>query len=161
MARPPTGWPDRENPPPPVQAGEPESQNHSGVRAAHRPCPQCDGFIAAGKTSCVFCGFRESCVAYALCFEDRVVCRIGRDEEIDLGRGVGPLTALLLPRMNVSRNHCTLRATEYLQVRDNGSTNHTFVNGAKVGDGWVDVPVGATLRLASDVNFQVTGDPGD
>lgn len=153
--RPKKGWPDRDNPPP--EEEEAPARVGLDTEKPRRPCPQCDGFIAAGKTTCVFCGFSEACSAFDLVFEGVAVCRISRAEQVDLGREIGPLTGLLLPHDNVSRNHCTLRFQETLQVKDNSSKNSTFINGVKVGTGWVEVPEGATLRLASNVNFRVTG----
>jgi pSer/pThr/pTyr-binding forkhead associated (FHA) protein len=72
-----------------------------------------------------------------------------------LGRGGDSPAATSLARHdNVSRSHATVSVTSAGQasVRDEHSTNGTFVNGQRADPGQ-DLPLldGDTLRLASDV----------
>lgn len=83
-------------------------------------------------------------------------------DEVDVGREVGPFERFLEPFLTVGRRHASLRFTErgVLLVRDHGSLNGTFVNGARCAStGAVEVPAGSELRFSSAVRVLVRFEP--
>jgi pSer/pThr/pTyr-binding forkhead associated (FHA) protein len=81
-------------------------------------------------------------------------------QRLVLGRDAGqsPVAATFTQFDNVSRRHATISLDPAGQprVRDEGSTNGTYVNGERIPPG-VDVPLreGDSLRLAADVTGTV------
>ncbi len=60
--------------------------------------------------------------------------------------GSGPSNALVVDDRSVSRVHCEVRVRPFgITLRDQGSTNGTFVEGVRVRD--ADLPAGAVVRL--------------
>jgi transcriptional regulator with PAS, ATPase and Fis domain len=73
--------------------------------------------------------------------------------------GSGAANPLVLDDKAVSRVHCEVRVRPFaITLRDQGSTNGTFVEGVRVRD--VDVPAGTILRLGgSAVRVEVGDEP--
>ena len=83
---------------------------------------------------------------------------LGPGQVVDVGREVGPLERFLEPYGTVGRRHATLRLTDrgVLLLRDNASTNGTFVNGVRCAPtGEVEVADGAELRFSTTLRVQV------
>jgi len=79
-------------------------------------------------------------------------------QEIMLGRDASDhRLAALRSRDNVSRTHATIGLSPYgAWIRDENSTNGTFINGRRVAAGdVVELPEGAELRLASNIRATV------
>jgi DNA-binding NtrC family response regulator len=71
--------------------------------------------------------------------------------------GTAPSSQLCLKDMTVSRIHCELELRrDGVRLRDAGSTNGTFVEGARVRD--VDLSPGATFRIGSSTLRVLAGD---
>jgi DNA-binding NtrC family response regulator len=71
--------------------------------------------------------------------------------------GTAPSCQLRLTDMTVSRIHCELELRrDGVRLRDGGSTNGTFVEGARVRD--VDLAPGATFRLGSSTLRVLAGE---
>lgn len=77
---------------------------------------------------------------------------------LDIGRDVGPFERPLEPYPTVGRRHATLRLTDTgtLLLRDNASTNGTFVDGVRCSPtGEIEVRDGAEVRFSSALLMRV------
>jgi pSer/pThr/pTyr-binding forkhead associated (FHA) protein len=71
---------------------------------------------------------RGSLAGKEFVFEDKTRCTLGRADDCDIQMPMD------LPYPDVSRHHCMLEIDPpYVQVRDLGSRNGTFVNGTMIG----------------------------
>jgi transcriptional regulator with PAS, ATPase and Fis domain len=73
--------------------------------------------------------------------------------------GSGDANSLVLDDKSVSRVHCEVRVRPFaISLRDQGSTNGTFVEGVRVRD--ADIPAGAIVHVgASAVRVEVGSEP--
>ena len=83
------------------------------------------------------------------------------DQSIGLGRGedFSPFSTQISkadPQCLVSRRHATLRVADgRFVIRDNGSKNHTFVNGQKIGGEPVALADGDVVYFGPHFHFMV------
>lgn len=124
-------------------------------------CPHCETVISdPHATVCVQClrPLRPPPVLRLAFPAGEVKIPVG--QRLVLGRDAGqsPVAATFTQYDNVSRRHATVSLDPAGQprVRDEGSTNGTYVNGERIPPG-VDVPLreGDSLRLAADVTGTV------
>ncbi|HEX6470509.1 MAG TPA: FHA domain-containing protein [Streptosporangiaceae bacterium] len=158
--------------PPPIPARReetlvPPEERQSG-RSRRQPeegtafmCPHCEAVIIdRHATVCVQClrPLRPEPLL-RLAFPDGEV-KIPVGQRLVLGRDAGqsPVAAAFVQYDNVSRRHATvsLDLAGQPRVRDEGSTNGTYVNDERIPPG-VDIPLreGDSLRLAADVTGTV------
>lgn len=84
--------------------------------------------------------------------------RVDAGSEVVLGRhGTHGSATVLARHPDVSRRHARVRVggDGTVRVRDGSSTNGTFVDGRRIGDGWVELPDGARLGLGIEVSATV------
>jgi hypothetical protein len=101
---------------------------------------------------------RETPAALQLRFELGLVVDLAAGQERVLGREMAGSPTALAHLDNISRRHATvgLRPSGAAWVRDDGSTNGTFVDGARLPvREEVALPDGSELRLASNVRATV------
>jgi hypothetical protein len=124
-------------------------------------CPHCEAVITdPHATVCVQClrPLRPPPVLRLAFPAGEVKIPVG--QRLVLGRDAGqsPVAATFTQYDNVSRRHATVSLDPAGQprVRDEGSTNGTYVNGERIPPG-VEVPLreGDSLRLAADVTGTV------
>jgi ribosomal protein L40E len=122
-------------------------------------CPHCEAPNTDHATSCARCQrpLRPQPVLRLAFPAGEVKIAVG--ERVVLGRDAGqsPTAATFTQYDNVSRRHATVSLDDgQPRVRDEGSTNGTYVNGERIPPG-VEVPLreGDSLRLAADVTGTV------
>ena len=158
--------------PPPIPARReetlvPPEERHSvrsrrdGDESTAFMCPHCETVITdRHATVCVQClrPLRPQPVLRLAFPAGEVKIPVG--QRLVLGRDAGqsPVAATFTQYDNVSRRHATVSLDPAGQprVRDEGSTNGTYVNGERIPPG-VEVPLreGDSLRLAADVTGTV------
>jgi hypothetical protein len=139
-----------------------------------RPCPRCQHPVDATATICPSCmgSLTATTVpgAYATRREGstgRLLLRIGSSDvtvpygqTVPLGRDAAqsPVAGTLAPYDNVSRLHATvgMDADGGAWIRDEKSTNGTYVDGRKLRPGEATpLTAGSAVRLAADVAIEV------
>jgi FHA domain-containing protein/double zinc ribbon protein len=140
-------------------------------------CPDCGEPVEAGATMCSSCMKTVAPAgAYATRREEpaggRLLLRIGsadvtvpRGQSLPLGRDAhrSPAAGPLAPYDNVSRLHATIGmdADGRAWIRDERSTNGTYVDGRKLSPGeTTPLTAASALRLAADVPIEVRMDEG-
>lgn len=147
---------------------EPAPDSTSGAGAEHTVCPEetCGARLQPGWTKCEYCGapLKGSDDHPELCllrFPWGEVT-VERGDVLDIGRGIGPLTAQLASYDTVSTNHVRVEfRDDGLFVTDLGSLNGTYVDGSRIAES-IPTPIraGSRLRLASrlEVSVATAGD---
>lgn len=147
--------------PPPRPAPRPPAPDH---------CPACGADVPdPANMVCVDCleplrprSPTRTATALRLLFADRPVS-IAQTESVVLGRDPesSPVAALFASADNVSRRHASvgMAADGSAWVRDEHSTNGTFVNDSQIPSGHqVPLADGDRLRLASNITARVEVD---
>lgn len=129
-------------------------------------CQHCDS--PPGSVICVTCGDPIELMEQASPAHGVILTlpwgehTMERGDVLDIGREVGPFERILEPYHTVGRRHATFRLTERgnLLLRDNASTNGTFVNGVRcLPTGEIEVPDGAEIRFSSALLVRVRRKP--
>lgn len=129
-------------------------------------CPVCSAANTSLSEWCVDCGFRLDSTPGEDLREENLYALTDGVQKYPLKTGenaVGRLNAdVFLSDASVSRRHATVLVSEEgIRVRDEGSSNGTFVQESRLEPGVeTTAPVGSKIRFGS-VTLTLTGPPGE